>query len=185
MKKTPTLYLRNQTDRSRVSRAPNPQCDWVFAGEGMATPKWDGTCVMFDGTDWWARREVRPYKDPPPGWVQVEETLGGRRIGWEPAYMSPFKRFWMEAVDEDRFDPGTYELVGPKVNGNPHSLNQHMLVNHDHQSPVIVPTDYDGLRDWLEDYQFEGLVWHHRNDDRWAKIKRRDFGFPWPIEEER
>ena len=39
-----------------------PGCEWVIAGEGVATRKYDGTCVMYDGDEWWARREVKPGK---------------------------------------------------------------------------------------------------------------------------
>jgi hypothetical protein len=41
----------------------------VLDGEGVATRKYDGTCVMFDGDGWWARREVKPGKTAPAGFV--------------------------------------------------------------------------------------------------------------------
>ena len=38
------------------------------------------------------------------------------------------------------------------------------------------PTDFDGLKLYLEHRDIEGIVWHHP-DGRMVKIKKRDFGF--------
>jgi hypothetical protein len=73
MKKIPTLFLRDENDRAHVTSTPNPECAWVFEGEGVATRKYDGTCVMRDEDgDWWARREVKPGKTPPPNWTEAD-----------------------------------------------------------------------------------------------------------------
>ena len=40
------------------------------------------------------------------------------------------------------------------------------------------------LATYLRDYPHEGIVWHHP-DGRRAKIKRRDFGHPWPLNEQK
>lgn len=70
---------------------------------------------------------------------------------------------------------GTYELCGPKVNGNPEGTNAHVLVRHvDAERLTSPPRDYDGLAVWLADSDFEGIVWHHP-DGRMVKLKRRDF----------
>ena len=34
----------------------------MIKGEGQPTRKYDGTCVMFDGAEWSARREVKTGK---------------------------------------------------------------------------------------------------------------------------
>ncbi|WP_255273315.1 hypothetical protein [Actinomadura madurae] len=39
----------------------------MFAGEGRATRKYDGTCVRFDGGRWLARREVKAAVPRRPG----------------------------------------------------------------------------------------------------------------------
>lgn len=66
MKKIPTVYLRDNDDRSKITEEVNPECLWVIAGEGKPTPKYNGTCVMLDADvlrgwfpfgRWWARRE--------------------------------------------------------------------------------------------------------------------------------
>jgi hypothetical protein len=73
---------------------------------------------------------------------------------------------------------GTYELVGPKVQGNPYHLEVHKLIRHG-ADLIDAPRDFDGLRVWLSEHTIEGIVWHHP-DGRMAKIKRRDFGLSWP-----
>ena len=41
---------------------------------------------------------------------------------------------------------------------------------------------FESIRDMLEKGTgSEGIVWHHP-DGRMAKIKRKDFGFDWPVE---
>ena len=73
---------------------------------------------------------------------------------------------------------GTYELIGPKVNGNPENVTKHLLERHATADVWVgFPRDHDGIRDWLTSPEFgwEGVVFHHP-DGRMAKIKKRDFG---------
>jgi hypothetical protein len=79
MEKIPTLFQRDPDDRKRVLPEADPACQWVLDGEGIATRKYDGTCVLLDenGT-WWARREVRPGRTRPPGYrpVTTDDNTG-------------------------------------------------------------------------------------------------------------
>jgi len=86
-------------------------------------------------------------------------------------------RWFREAVlpAED----GTYELIGPKVQGNPYGEKEHRLVSHGANVLEGVPRRYGMLREWFSLNTLEGVVWHHP-DGRMVKIKRRDFGFRWP-----
>lgn len=188
MKKIPTLFARDPEDRSHVLRDVTPGCEWVTAGEGVATRKFDGTCVMFDGSRAWARREVKPGKAAPLGFVPVnEDEVTGKVMGWEPMEQSGFSAFYDEALanqDPDDWDiPGTYELVGPKINGNPDSYRYHTLVPHGRVPLLTFPRDYDGIRDRLAELTsllgyFEGVVfWRDLKDpdcDK-VKIKTKDF----------
>src|SRR5206468_3085511 len=119
---------------------------WVLAGEGVATRKYDGTCILAENTTvyaLWARREVKPGKAVPDGFIAVEhDETTGKTVGWEPWSNSSFARFIEEArqnwaADHRLPDPhrsdlpsGTYELVGPKVNGNPERADRHILIRH-------------------------------------------------------
>lgn len=207
MQKIPTLFKRNPDDRSKVMPEITPGCEWVIADEGTPTRKYDGTCVLYDPDpdldhDWWARREVKADKVPPLGWRRVTPTdeATGKAIGWEPMDFSPFRKFHAEALDalRESFEdagqpvpdptPGTYELIGPKINGNPEDVTGHQLVVHEAAEPiwwvfgagVVVPVRVafamvrDHLIPDLVQIGAEGVVWNHP-DGRMAKIKVRDF----------
>jgi Family of unknown function (DUF5565) len=157
-----------------VTSEPNPECGWVFAGEGVPTRKYDGTCVMYDGDSWWARREIKPGKQPPPGFVEVaHDEATGKTVGWEPAGRSSFEKYLTEAIGDREWSSGTFELIGPKVNGNPEQSAGHSLVRHGADDLGDVPRDFTGLSAWLHAHPWEGIVWHHP-DGRMAKLKRRD-----------
>lgn len=184
MKKVPTLFERDwDGDRSRVLPIVTAGCEWVLEGEGVATRKYDGTCMMFDGNGWYARREVKPGKTPPEIFVGVDrDEQTGKVIGWVPAPESPFARFFLEALEADQrweiltdWEPGTYELVGPKIQGNPEGYTTHQLIRHAGAERYIVPRSFEGMRELLAELDVEGFVFHHE-DGRMAKIKKRDFG---------
>lgn len=59
MKKIPTLFVRGAADRALVTREVTPGCEWVTAGEGVATRKFDGTCCLVRGGRLYKRRELR------------------------------------------------------------------------------------------------------------------------------
>jgi hypothetical protein len=185
VKKIPTLFARDwDGDRRYVLPEVVPGCEWVINGEGVPTRKYDGTCMMFDGTDWWARREVKEGKTAPAGFVALEtDPETGKTTGWEPAGQSPFARYLKEALRDNLSHYGyrngaTYELVGPKINGNPEGEAAHVLITHATAEVLDdAPRDFDGLAKWLHEHPYEGIVWHHP-DGRMAKIKKRDFRAP-------
>lgn len=175
MRKIPTLFKRDPEDMSRVTDEVHPDCQWVLDGEGIATRKYDGTCVMRDEDgNWWARREVKPGKRPPPNF-RAEETdpNTGKTVGWEPSGQSPFAKFIGEVLaTEDGHPAGTYELCGPKINGNPEGYESHVLVRHE-AAQRFSPMSPDALIDYCREKGYEGVVWHHP-DGRMAKLKVRD-----------
>lgn len=186
MNKIPSLFLRDFDGNPKyVTEQYNPDCYWVRDGEGVPTRKYDGTCVMLDdGGKWWARREVKNGKAAPPNYRLVStDTVTGKMMGWEPIEQSAFARYHAEAIDANNFVindlVGTYELIGPKVNGNPEGAYKHVLVPHARATVLVgCPRDFDGLSVYLPDhatrFMCEGVVWHHP-DGRMAKLKARDF----------
>ena len=84
---------------------------------------------------------------------------------------------------EESWPEGTYELFGPKIQGNPYNTRVHRLLLHGQatlEQYLEELCSFQGVQDWLGDHiSYEGIVWHHP-DGRMVKIKRRDFGFPWP-----
>lgn len=196
MRKIPTLFQRDPDDLSQILPVLHPDTGWVLgAGEAVATRKYDGTCVAWRDRDWWARREVKEGKASPDGFVPVgTDPATGKTVGWEPIEQSGWHR-WFTNVEETIGDlpaPGelaeiTYELCGPRVNGNPENLNGHWLIRHSAaaQLPEIdrlidgcTPTAaFERLRSALShpvQFPYEGIVWHHP-DGRMAKLKARDF----------
>lgn len=191
MRKIPTLFVRDENDRRHVTDQTTPGCEWVFTELGItATRKYDGTCVMLDEQGrWWARREIKPGKSTPTGYVPVEhDEATGKTVGWEPVEQSAFAKYHAEALreaDENAEDPwngwkpGTYELVGPKVNGNPERYDTHWLIRHEDAAVCMQPPfTADGVREAVRALHHvdgqEGIVWHHP-DGRMAKLKARDF----------
>lgn len=175
MKKIPTVYMRDPDDRAHVTDEVNPECQWVLDGEGVATRKYDGTCVMLDERgQWWARREVKLGKDAPVGFIRVNhDEITGKLMGWEPIEQSSYAKAFASVAFYPRW-PGTYELCGPKVQGNPERYEKHQLVNHERAELA----NYDGLSPKarvlaVKLMGWEGVVWHHP-DGRMAKLKVRD-----------
>lgn len=182
MKKIPTLFERDWNgDRSRVLPHVTPGCEWVAEGVGTATRKIDGTCCMIRDGQLFKRYEVKRDQQPPGDFDEVDyDAETGKRVGWRPVSDSPEDKWHREAFGNlELRDDGTYELVGPKVQGNPEQFAQHTLVPHDAFCLVLspdVPRDFKGICGYFVDHgDMEGIVFHHP-DGRMAKIKCRDFG---------
>lgn len=177
MKKIPTLFERNYGGNRQVRNEVTPGCEWVQLGEGVPTRKWDGTAVMVRRRQLYRRYTLKPGKTPPSGFEPTgpaaEHT--GKQPGWIPVVRGPDTKPYFEAFDSLDWLDGTYELCGPKINGNPEKLDGHTLIKHGSLLGCKPPTDFDGLRDWLAGQDIEGVVWWHP-DGRKAKIKKRDFG---------
>lgn len=184
MKKIPTIFLRDESRRYVVNEV-NPGCEWVFEKGSVVRRKYDGTCVMFDGMLWWARCEVKPGKKVPNSFFSVDvDAITGKMFGWEPIGGSAFYKFFCEAFachsesEEDDFEKGTYELIDPKVNGNPEKSKYHCLIRHDTAEVLEFPwTNYATMEivmDELGKSGFEGVVFYHL-DGRMAKLKVKDF----------
>ena len=182
MRKIISLFKRDYTGTRLVYNEVVPGAEWVQAGEGVATRKWDGTCVLMrDGImhkryDRKFDKQSGEYKDAPDGWTAAQDPdkNTGHWPGWLPVGDGPEDK-WFRAAEESDLDNGTYELCGPRVNGNPEDCEEHILIQHGLCKYEDVPTDFDGLREWFIDKDIEGLVWHHP-DGRMVKIKKRDFG---------
>lgn len=188
MRKIPTLFLRDKANPKRVTREVDPECQWVIDGKGRATEKFDGSaCLILDGVLYKRHQHDAQKGEPPHGWIH-HSGEGRSGHGWLPCLPSDSSsRYHLEAMYgavkrlAGPLIRGTFELVGPKVNGNPHGLTKHQLWQHGIVLETDPPRDFDGIAKWLADARpIEGIVWHHA-DGRMAKIKRRDFGLPWPV----
>lgn len=177
MKKIPTIFKRDFDNNPKyVTTETNPDAQWVFDGEGVATRKYDGTCcAIIDGV-FYKRYEVKPGKPEPFGFklADFDETTS-KKQGWVEVGNGNEDKWHREAYErlEDKSD-GTFELLGPKIQGNPENFKEHTLLKHSEAEQYEdAPRTYQELKEWLQDKQIEGLVWHHP-DGRMAKIKKRD-----------
>jgi hypothetical protein len=204
MKKIPTIFLRDWNDpKHPITIAENPACGWVFRGEGVATRKLDGTACLIKDGKLYKRRTIKvedaaQAEFPAPAGSIFLGAEDGNLIGWVPVGDGPEDQYHREAFK--RFLPdlipnaphprdGTYELVGPHIQGNPEHLDCDQLIRHGEglagPLEVVLPKNFltfTGIRSYFtlpENHHIEGIVWHHP-DGRMAKIKGRDFGLRRP-----
>lgn len=183
MEKIISLFARNYDGDHLVRDEIVAGAEWVVAGEGTATRKMDGTsCLVRDGR-LYKRYDAKAWPTPPVGWEQAQDRdpVSGHWPGWVPIGDGPDDRYHREAwaLYQSDFGEGTFELLGPKVQGNPEGMTEHRLVRHGGWVLSDVPRDFEGLRAYLADAGIEGIVWHHP-DQRMVKIKARDFGIKRP-----
>jgi hypothetical protein len=184
VRKIISLYQRNYDGDRLVRDEVVPGAEWVLAGEGVATRKYDGTCCEVLDGQLWKRYELRPGKTAPPNFrpAQDEDATTGKQPGWVPVGDEPDSAYHREAWElawepADGYVPdGTYELVGPKIQANPEGYEIHLLLAHSEaQQLTDAPREFEALREYLASADIEGIVWHHP-DGRMVKIKGKDFG---------
>ncbi len=190
MKKIPTLFVRDH-DTKLVTPEITPGCEWVAEGCGHGTRKFDGTCCLVRGGKLFKRYEVKPGGKPPANFEPANDVdeVTNKQQGWVPVGDGPDDRWHREAFAEimgvtGRKDitfeavpisDGTWELVGPKIQGNPENAPKHLLVAHGACPLLDCPRDFAGIKAYLRIRDIEGIVWHHP-DGRLVKIKKKNFG---------
>lgn len=178
MEKIISLFQRNYDGDRLVRDEVVPGAEWVLAGEGIATRKWDGTCCKVEDGNLYKRYDAKHGKAPPVGFIPAQDPdpITGHWPGWILVGDGPEDRWHREAWAAERYSlqDGTYELCGPKVQKNPEGLAIHHLIRHG-TIHLDAPRTFAELREWFQRQDIEGIVWHHP-DGRMVKIKRRDFG---------
>lgn len=183
MKKIISLFVRDKTNPKYVTREITPGAEWVAAGEGVATRKYDGTACMVKDGALYKRYDGSKSKHLPAAFIpayaesdRATDLNATHWLGWLPVGDGPEDRYAVEAWDIQKPLPdGTYELCGPKVQSNPERMERHTLVPHGRELVLDCPRTFDELKAWFVGKSIEGIVWHHP-DGRMVKIKARDFG---------
>jgi len=190
MKKIITLFQRNYDGDRLVRNEVVPGAEWVLAGEGSALRKIDGTCCLVRAGVLYKRYDLKAKKgrhEQPHGWEPAQPDPDPVTTSW-PGWIAVgdgtedrwHREAWANILRENGSNPpgdGTYELVGPKVQGNPEGYAQHLLIPHIATGLLTdAPRDFDGLREYFASRDIEGIVWHHP-DGRMVKLKKKDFGF--------
>jgi hypothetical protein len=183
MEKIPTIFDRG--DGFKVMDKVRKGCEWVFAGEGRATEKVDGTNIRLTIR---AGHVVRVEKRRNPTKAQKQQ---GVIDGWyvDTDEYSKDDKWILEAVkgtDVAGWPDGEHsaEALGPHIQGNVLGLSKHLCVPFNLEIPAYenVPRSFGGLKEFITKLESrfspghlaEGIVFHHP-DGRRAKIKRKDF----------
>jgi hypothetical protein len=191
LKKIPCLFKKVYDDGGYlgVKNEVTPGCEWVLIGEGVATEKVDGAaCAIIDGV-LYRRFDAKNGKQPPEGaipcqpepdpvtghwphWYQVSDRTAADKHFVHAYVNTPW-------VNED----GTYEAVGLHFQRNPYKLDDDFLERHGRIRIKDCPRDFEGIREYLRTHNIEGIVFHRGNGEM-CKIRRKDFGFKWPVKGE-
>lgn len=182
MKKIISLFQRNYDTDRLVRDEVVPGAEWVVAGEGVATRKFDGTSCLAKSGVLYKRYDVKKGKIAPPGFepAQDPDATTGHWPGWVPVGDGPEDKWHRAAVERYGMPTdGTYELLGPKVQGNPEGYEHHMLVRHGNLGIDANPRDFESVKTFLATANIEGIVWWRAlgdDDCDKVKIKTKDFG---------
>ena len=191
MKKIPTLYVRlfDEYHNKSITREVTPGMEWVLDGEGIATVKIDGSCCAVIDGEFYKRYDAKKGKTAPAGAVPCGEPdpITGHWPHWVRVNAAdPGDRWHVEAYKNtiDTYgilSDGTYEIVGPHFQGNPYNLKQDILIKHGTEI-VEVERTFDDILRYLTAHAIEGLVFWKDGEPK-CKIKRTDFGLPWPVQD--
>jgi len=170
VRKIITVFQRNyETDRL-VRDELVPGAEWVLAGEGIATRKWDGACTMVRCGQLFKRYELKRENRPkiaPPGFepMQAPDEVTGAIPGWVPVGEGPEDKWFrvaranvLNAGDghEGSLEDGTYEAIGPHFGGGHHDKNPEgcpfdMLLPHGKEIVTNFPHSFGRMRQYFLD----------------------------------
>ena len=187
-----------------------PGCEAVLEGRCIPTVKWDGACCAIIGGEIYKRYDAKigkggKQKQPPKGAIPCQpepDPITGHWPHWvkceegkpeDKYFLEAFENCKAEAHNDSECEDCTCEACGPHFQGNPYGLDKDRLLVH---GRISIPWErikdcngditFDSIRTFLEIYQFgfdsgviEGIVFWKDNEPL-CKIKRSDFGFPWP-----
>lgn len=189
MKKIPTLFERVYENHRVVGITQNitPGCEEAFL-HGDATVKIDGSCCAIINGEFYKRYDAKKGKKPPVGAIPCcdPDPITGHHPHWVKVDKNdPADRWFIEAYNNTYFgEPnidGTYEAIGPHFNGNPYKRDTDELLIHG-GIRFLVDRDFESIKTFLTNHKFEGIVFW-LDGEPVCKIKRTDFGLPWPVKE--
>lgn len=178
MKKISTLFKKDTNDLGRVINELNPSNEWVLTN-GVATRKYDGTASAIINGELYKRYDVKKGRQVPNDAIPCQEAdaITGHHPHWLKCDRSKKEdRYFFEGFDNLEFkNDGTYELCGPKVQGNPEKFDKHTLVKHGDNIINLESLDYEYIKTYLQENDIEGIVFHSENGNM-CKIRKKDFG---------
>lgn len=191
MRKIKTLYKLDQKGLAYDEVVEG--CEWVIKGYGIATEKFDGTACLIKKGLLYKRYDLKPkksclfkknknieyiredFKEPPESFFECDDSAlsKGHIYGWvlvngngenhqDKYHLEAMRNFEHPIAKSE----GTYELVGPKIQGNPYKLDKHCLWKHGSVVLKNVPVSFLELKEFLRTFEGEGIVWHDIDDIR-------------------
>lgn len=203
MKKIPTLFVRIFEGHKLTGITSEFLYDEFADILPLATPtiKWDGSCCAVIDGKFYKRYDAKKGKPVPEGaikcqeepdpetghlpcWVKVDPENKADKWFVE-AYRNAFDEWVDPCVDScmSSLPNGTYEAIGPHFQGNPYGLEKDILKKHGvdeirwDDTPL---NSFKNIRAYLWFHDVEGIVFWYE-DKPVFKIKRTDFGYPWPV----
>lgn len=202
MKKIPTLFEREFLNHKTVKifNEVTPGMEWVLAGEGVATVKFDGSCCAIIDGDLYKRYDAKKGRKVPEGAIKCQEEVDpitGHLPCWvkcdrenpnDKWFWSAFDNYVLE-YSKNHLDTcelqspmsiildGTYEAVGRHFRNNSYNMNYDILIPHGKQE-IEVERTFNGIKRYLSENYIEGIVFWKDGEPK-CKIKRSDFGFEW------
>lgn len=185
MKKISTLFKKDPNDLGRVINEINPENNWVFEGEGIPTRKYDGTAVAIISGEIYKRYDVKKGRQIPSGAIACQEAdeITGHHPHWLKCDRSKVEdKYFFEGYNSlaelGKIEDSTYELIGEKVQGNPEKIEGHHLVKHGAKvlQGLVYPMTFENLKEYLDNVDIEGIVFHHKTDGGMCKLRQSDFG---------
>lgn len=198
MKKIPTLFERQYKNHKVVgiTNIVTPGMEWVLEGQGVATVKYDGSCCAIIGGELYKRYDAKHGKKPPEGAIPCcdPDPVTGHHPHWVKVdAKNPDDKWFIKAHENtmmhspfsiiDSPVPITYEAVGPHFQGNPYKLPYDRMMLHGN-AEIYVGRSFEEIFEFLRQTPIEGLVFW-KDGEPMCKIKRTDFGFEWPVKEEK
>lgn len=182
MKKISTLFKKDPQNLGRVINTIAVENEWVIQESVLVTQKFDGTSTAIIDGKLYKRFDAKKGRKIPYGAIPCQEAddITGHHPHWIACDRNKKEdQYFFEAFDRltEKID-GTYELCGPKVQGNPENLSKHYLLKHGSKLVKVPGFDFETLKNFLSDPEIdmEGLVFHHPIDQRMCKLRKSDFG---------
>lgn len=187
-----------------------PGCEAVLEGRCIPTVKWDGACCAIINGEIYKRYDAKIGKDgkqkqPPEGAIPCQpapDAITGHWPHWVKCEVgNPSDKYFLEAfvnwkehtvcskmwIDASKRKIISCEAIGVHWQSNPYRIENDTLEIH---GDDIVETDclvnaegnitLESIRDHLSRTTIEGIVFW-LDGQPLCKIKRSDFGFPWPV----
>lgn len=194
----PTLFMRATTNDQVIPKL-TPGCEWVMNGDGNISIMLDGMAVRVTGDVGTSKTMARRVRG-----INAE---GQHITAWIPCSReNPADKYLWEAFDAEKpVTTGIWEVIGPQINGNPQNVPNHrmwrvlpagyqlLVYGHSHKIERGFKTTAESLyKDVYREladpacnvegicFQIESWTNGLCTVTKAAKIRKKDFGLPWP-----